>query len=205
MPITFPFQFFHIITINLVFVFVLPCKLNAFNVIDNFIRKIVLIPKNSTYNICQWVNTLLDRLIIIDLGIVRQSLQVMQQCGINSGATTILAVYRQVAVETNSLKFLRNQKWGEACFPYIYASYQLGCEKGGAAKCHVSKKQGAIGDMRLDHRSQRNRPCLERILTGIPFLRYVANVRANGDHYILLRHITRRPIAFQNAPNRRWK
>ena len=45
MFIIFPFQFFHIITID--FVFVLLSEFNAlFNATDNFIRKVVLIPKN---------------------------------------------------------------------------------------------------------------------------------------------------------------
>ena len=44
MPITSPFQFFHIIAID--FVFVLLGELNAlFNATDNFVRKVVLIPK----------------------------------------------------------------------------------------------------------------------------------------------------------------
>ena len=52
MFIVFPFQLFHVIAIN--FVFVLLDILNAlFTVIDNFIRKIVLIPKKSTYNVNQ--------------------------------------------------------------------------------------------------------------------------------------------------------
>ena len=68
MFIIFPFQFFYTICID--FVFVLLGELNSlFNVTDKFIRKIVLIPKKSIYNVNQWVNTLLDRLFIIDWGI----------------------------------------------------------------------------------------------------------------------------------------
>ena len=68
MFIIFPFQFFHTITID--FVFVLFGELNSvFNVTDKFIRKIVLIPGKSIYNVNQWVNALLDLLFIIDWGI----------------------------------------------------------------------------------------------------------------------------------------
>ena len=68
MPIIFPFQSFHIITI--VFIFVLLGELNSlFNVTDKFIRKIAFMPGKFTYDINQWVNALLDRLIITNWGI----------------------------------------------------------------------------------------------------------------------------------------
>ena len=63
-----PFQFFH--TIINYFVFVLFSELNElFNVIDKFTKRITFIPKKSIYNASQWVNTLLDRLLITDWGI----------------------------------------------------------------------------------------------------------------------------------------
>ena len=64
----FPFQLFHTITID--FVFVLFGELYAlFNVTDKFIRKIVFTPGKSIYNVNQWVNALMDHLFIIDWGI----------------------------------------------------------------------------------------------------------------------------------------
>ena len=57
MFIIFPFQFFHIIAID--FIFVLFGELNSlFNVTDKFIRKIVFIPGKFIYNVNQWVNAL---------------------------------------------------------------------------------------------------------------------------------------------------
>ena len=68
MPITFPLQLFHIITID--FIFLILGELDSLlKVTDKFIRKDAFIPGKFTYNVSQWVNALLDRLFIIDWGI----------------------------------------------------------------------------------------------------------------------------------------